>query len=97
VAVCGGAGADLLDDAIAAGADTFLTADVRYHEFGRARGRITLVDAGHFETEYPIVPAIVRRLRETLRERRVRLRVDRAVREQNPIVLLPSTRSRGNH
>jgi dinuclear metal center YbgI/SA1388 family protein len=93
VAVCGGAGTDLLDDALAAGADAFVTADVRYHEFQRAAGRITLADAGHFETEYPVVPALVRRLRGALQG--TGLRVDRALTEKNSITSLPSIRSRG--
>ena len=51
VALCGGAGSDLLEAAVAAGADAFLTADVRYHEFIQADGRLLFVDAGHYETE----------------------------------------------
>lgn len=51
VAVCGGSGAFLIPDAIAAHADIFITADLKYHDFQRAEGRIILVDAGHYETE----------------------------------------------
>jgi dinuclear metal center YbgI/SA1388 family protein len=51
VALCGGSGASLLSKAIAAGADVFLTADVKYHNFFEAEKKILLVDAGHFETE----------------------------------------------
>lgn len=51
VAICGGSGAFLIDDAIAAGADIYLTGDLKYHDFQRAEGRITLVDVGHFESE----------------------------------------------
>ncbi|MCX7744240.1 MAG: Nif3-like dinuclear metal center hexameric protein [Flavobacteriales bacterium] len=51
VAVCGGAGFFLLKDAIKAGADVFITADIKYHDFFEADGKILLVDAGHFETE----------------------------------------------
>lgn len=51
VAVCGGSGRFLLPDAIAAGADAFVTADVKYHEFFDADGKILLIDAGHYETE----------------------------------------------
>ena len=51
VAVCGGAGAFLIPDAMAARADLFLTADLKYHDFQRAEGRIILADAGHYETE----------------------------------------------
>jgi len=51
VAVCGGAGAALLNQAIQAGAQAYITADVKYHDFQAASGRILLIDAGHFETE----------------------------------------------
>jgi dinuclear metal center YbgI/SA1388 family protein len=54
VAVCGGAGAFLMRDAIAAGADTYVTADVRHHEFIEADARgLALIDAGHSATERP--------------------------------------------
>ena len=51
VAVCGGAGGFLLKNAIAAGADIFVTADFKYHEFFDAEGRILIADIGHFESE----------------------------------------------
>lgn len=51
VAVCGGSGSFLLPETIRAGADVFVTADFKYHQFFDADGRITVVDAGHYETE----------------------------------------------
>lgn len=51
VAVCGGSGAELLSAARAAGADAYITADVKYHTFQEAEGRLLLIDAGHYETE----------------------------------------------
>lgn len=51
VALCGGAGFFLLNEAKASGADAFITADVKYHQFFDADGQILLVDAGHYETE----------------------------------------------
>jgi len=51
VALCGGSGASLLNPAISSGADAFLTADIRYHDFFSTENKILLVDAGHFETE----------------------------------------------
>lgn len=67
VALCGGSGGELLESAVREGADVFLTADLKYHVFQEASGRIALVDAGHFETEAPVVGAIVARLRDELR------------------------------
>jgi dinuclear metal center YbgI/SA1388 family protein len=51
VAMCGGSGASLLKEAIASGADAFITADIRYHTFFEAENRILLIDAGHYQTE----------------------------------------------
>lgn len=51
VAVCGGAGSFLLRDAILAGADAFITADLKYHQFFDADGRILMADVGHYESE----------------------------------------------
>jgi len=51
VAVCGGSGSFLLSDAIAAGADVFVTADFKYHQFFDTDGKIVVADIGHFESE----------------------------------------------
>ncbi|RAJ94279.1 dinuclear metal center YbgI/SA1388 family protein [Larkinella arboricola] len=51
VAVCGGAGGFLLNDALAARADVFITADYKYHEFFDADNRIIIADIGHYESE----------------------------------------------
>lgn len=51
IALCGGAGKFLIGDAIAAGADIYLTSDLKYHDFQEADGKIVLVDIGHYESE----------------------------------------------
>lgn len=51
VAVCGGAGSFLTGAALAQGADIYITADVKYHEFFDAEGRMVLADIGHYESE----------------------------------------------
>ncbi|MFN0035032.1 MAG: Nif3-like dinuclear metal center hexameric protein [Saprospiraceae bacterium] len=51
VAVCGGAGSFLLPDALKAGADVFVTADFKYHEFFDAEGKLVVADVGHYESE----------------------------------------------
>ena len=48
VAVCGGSGSFLLKNAIASGADIFITSDFKYHEFFDAEGRIVIADIGHY-------------------------------------------------
>ena len=51
VAVCGGAGSFLLPDAIRQGAQVYISADFKYHEFFDAAGKIMIVDIGHYESE----------------------------------------------
>lgn len=51
VAVCGGAGSFLIGDAMSAGADILLTADIKYHQFFDARYPFVLADIGHYESE----------------------------------------------
>jgi dinuclear metal center YbgI/SA1388 family protein len=51
VALCGGSGSFLLHNAISAGADAFITADFKYHQFFDPDGKILLADIGHFESE----------------------------------------------
>jgi dinuclear metal center YbgI/SA1388 family protein len=51
VAVCGGAGSFLLGEAISKGADAFVSADFKYHEFFDADGKILICDVGHYESE----------------------------------------------
>lgn len=52
VALCGGAGAEFAENAIAQGADVYVTADVKYHEMQAADGRIALVDMDHWVSEH---------------------------------------------
>lgn len=51
VAVCGGSGSSLLSLAVRSGADVFISADFKYHDFAAVEHRLVVVDAGHFETE----------------------------------------------
>jgi len=51
VAVCGGSGSFLLNDAIRQRADAFVTGDVKYHEFFDAESKLIFCDIGHYESE----------------------------------------------
>jgi dinuclear metal center YbgI/SA1388 family protein len=51
VALCGGSGQFLLKNAISSRADSYITADFKYHEFFDAESKILLLDIGHFESE----------------------------------------------
>lgn len=59
VAVGGGACAEFMADALAQGCDTFITSDVKYHQFLEARAMgLNLLDAGHFPTENVVCPVL---------------------------------------
>ena len=51
VALCGGAGSFLTGAAISAGADFYVSSDIKYHEFFDANGRLVIADIGHYESE----------------------------------------------
>jgi dinuclear metal center YbgI/SA1388 family protein len=59
IALCGGAGSFLIPNAIDAGADFYITADLKYHEFFQADGRLVLADIGHFESEQFTVDLLI--------------------------------------
>lgn len=69
VAVGGGACGEFEDDAIRAGCDTFVTADLSYHQFLDAKGKgINLIDAGHFPTEDPVCEKLVQYVSDRFQE-----------------------------
>lgn len=72
VAVGGGGCAGYIALAAEAGCDTFVTADVKYHEFQEAQTRgINLIDAGHFETEDPVCGVLIEKMTARFPELRV--------------------------
>lgn len=63
VAVGGGSCAGGMRDALDAGCDTFVTADVKYNQFWDARDLgLNLIDAGHFQTENPVVAVLAQKI-----------------------------------
>ena len=63
VAVGGGACGSMLEDVLAQGCDTFVTADLKYNQFLDARALgLNLLDAGHFPTENVVCAPLARRL-----------------------------------
>ena len=74
VAVGGGACADGMQDAIAAGCDTFVTSDVKYNQFWDAHDLgLNLIDAGHFATENPIIAVLASKLQAQFPEIQVKI------------------------
>jgi len=64
VAVCGGGGAGYVAQALAAGADIFLTGDLKYHDFFIPENKMIVADIGHFEGEHFIREIIYNELKE---------------------------------
>ena len=64
VAVCGGAGAFLIPDALRAGADAFVVGEAHYHDFVDYQGRIFILEVGHYESECCIKSELVAKLNE---------------------------------
>ncbi len=64
VAICGGSGSFLLPDALRAGADAFVTADFKYHEFFDAENRLVIADIGHYESEQYTIELLFDIIRE---------------------------------
>lgn len=74
IGLCGGAGAGDMYLALERGCDTYVTADVKHHEFIAANELgINLVDGGHFPTENVVVPVLAGWLRADLPELDVRI------------------------
>ena len=85
VAVCGGSCSELIDEAMKQKADAFITADLKYHSFQDAEGNILLIDAGHYETEVPVLDEIKHRLEKLLIKNK-KIRVLKFRGSTNPVV-----------
>lgn len=74
VAVGGGSCADGMLDALAAGCDTFVTADIKYNQFWDAKDLgLNLIDAGHFCTENPVIGDLARKIAAAFPEIEVKI------------------------
>lgn len=74
VAVCGGSGASLIDEAAKQGADVLVTGDVKYHAAEAALELgLAIIDAGHAGTENPVVDHLYKMLQKTFKGRGVRM------------------------
>ena len=79
-----GSGSKLIEHAIARQADVFVTADV-VPSISGCPGRIALVDAGHHETEYPVLTTLAGKIRDVCRTRGGRTPVAVSAVRTNPI------------
>ncbi|MCQ2291548.1 MAG: Nif3-like dinuclear metal center hexameric protein [Bacteroidales bacterium] len=64
VAVCGGGGSSFIEDALAAGADAYVSGDIKYHDFFRADEKMLIADIGHYEGEFFIKEIIYKVIKE---------------------------------
>ncbi len=85
VAVCGGSCSDLIETAIKKGADAFITADIKYHDFHDASGKILLIDAGHYETEILSLKEVQNRLRKFLSDDK-KIKIFKYKGSTNPVI-----------
>lgn len=84
VALCGGSAGEFLPNAIAAGADVYITADCKLNQFIDNADDILLVDAGHFETEHCTKEIFYR----IISEKFPNFAVYKSAKEENPIIYL---------
>lgn len=85
VAVCGGSGSEMLWDAVRQGADSFVTADIKYHTFHDSQNVINLIDAGHYETEVVVLDEVKKRLEKLITDRKDKVKVYKYNKTTNPI------------
>ena len=81
VALCGGAGGFLLSQAIAQGADAFLTGEMRYHDYFGHEGDLLIAEMGHYESEQYTVEIFA----EVLGQRFPELKIVKTSHNTNPI------------
>ncbi len=84
VALCGGAGAFLIPDALRADADAFYTGEIKYHDFFGLEEKMLLVDTGHYESEQFTIGLLHRVLQEAFPT----LRIEDTTIHTNPIKYL---------
>jgi len=88
IALCGGSGSDLWPMAVNEDADLFLSAEIKHHiareaeQMGKA-----VIDAGHFYTEWPIVPAMAKYMKQQASNEGWDLKIDIFDDEKSPFGL----------
>lgn len=87
VAVCGGSGSDLAEAAYNSGAQVYVTGEVKHStaRWAEAVG-FCIIDAGHFDTENPVVESLVEMLQGVFAEKDISIPVAASEKQQNPFV-----------
>lgn len=81
VALCTGSGASLIGAARRAGAELYITADLKYNDFMTPDGALTVADVGHFESEYCAIELLFDILSKNL----ITFAVRKSERSRNPV------------
>lgn len=89
IAIVGGSGSSFMSKALAAQADVFITADIKYHDFHRVRGAMWLIDPGHYEMEQFVAEGLLHIVTEILRPTAVTVRCSQVL--PNPVFYYPGT------
>ena len=91
VAVCGGSGSELAEAAFAAGAEVYITGEVKHStaRWVEASG-FCIIDAGHFATEKPVVESLASALKGVLAEKGISIPVKSSAKQQNPFTFYQS-------
>lgn len=85
VALCTGSGGSLVEQAVKAGCQAFITGDVKYHDARYAiEAGLAVIDVGHFASERLILEPLAAFLRSTAEKRRASVRVLVAMSERDP-------------
>ncbi len=88
IGIVGGSGSSFLNNALSANLDAFITADVSYHTFHSVRGRLTLIDPGHYEMEQFVSSGIAKLISKALTNETVRVNISKVL--TNPVEYYPN-------
>jgi putative NIF3 family GTP cyclohydrolase 1 type 2 len=89
IAVVGGSGSGFINEAIASGADVFITADISYHQFHNVNERLILIDPGHYEMEQFVPNGLAKLLGVHLRdEKSLKINISSVL--TNPVQYYPN-------
>ncbi|MFI3247769.1 MAG: Nif3-like dinuclear metal center hexameric protein [Rikenellaceae bacterium] len=81
VAICTGSGGSMIELAVEAEADLYITADLRYNDFFTAQNRVMTLDIGHYESEYCAIEIIF----DILSKKMINFALHKSLRGRNPV------------
>ena len=89
VALCGGSGGSLIEDASQMKADLYITGDINYHRAKDAQDLgLALIDIGHFSSEKCLIEGLAKKLEEKIRPEQGAIPILAFGREREPFTIL---------